>query len=250
MRIVVARDYEQMSRMAAIVVSSRVILQPNCVLGLATGSTPVGLYRNLVEFYRHGDLDFSWVTTFNLDEYVGLGPNHPCSYHRYMRENLFDHVNLRPERCHIPRGDAEDLEGECLRYEEEIRRAGGIDLQILGLGVDGHIGFNEPDVKFERRTSVVKLAESTIQANSRFFDGPDQVPRHAISMGIRTIMMARRIMLLASGPEKARAVRGAVMGEVTPSLPASALQLHPNVTIIVDRDAASLIGDAIQRTEV
>lgn len=246
MRIVVAKDYDQMSRMAAIVVASRVILQPDCVLGLATGQTPLGLYRNLVEFYRHGDLDFSRVTTFNLDEYVGLGPNHPCSYHRYMRENLFDHVNLRPERCHIPRGDAEDLEEECRRYEEAICAAGGVDLQILGLGVDGHIGFNEPDVKFEGSTHVVRLAQSTLEANSRFFPSPEQMPRFAISMGIKTIMRARRVLLLASGEEKARAVRGAVLGEVTPDLPASILQLHPNATIIVDEKAASLIREAIR----
>lgn len=249
MRIVVARDYEQMSRMAAIVVASRVILQPNCVLGLATGQTPLGLYRNLVEFHRHGDLDFSKVTTFNLDEYVGLSPEHPCSYHSYMMENLFRHVNIPPENRHIPRGDVPDLEAECLRYEEAIRAAGGIDLQILGLGVDGHIGFNEPDVKFEGSTHVVRLAPSTIQVNSRYFPSPQEMPRLAISMGIKTIMKARRVLLLASGVEKARAVRGTVIGEVSPDLPASILQLHPNATIIVDRDAASQIPEAMRRSK-
>ncbi|WP_026368878.1 glucosamine-6-phosphate deaminase [Aminiphilus circumscriptus] len=241
MRVVTARDYDQMSRKASYIVASRVILNPRCVLGLATGDTPKGLYRELVRLHQAGDVDFSGVTTFNLDEYVGLAPEHPNSYHRYMEEHFFRFVSIPPEQRHIPRGDAPDIAAECERYEEAVRRAGGVDLQILGLGRDGHIGFNEPDVKFEKGTHVVRLAPSTIEANARFFASAGEVPQSAISMGIKTIMSARRLLLLASGPEKAEAIRGAVLGAVTPDLPASVLQLHPNATVIVDDDAASLL---------
>lgn len=238
MRVVTARDYDQMSRKASYIVASRVILNPKCILGLATGDTPKGLYRELVRLFRLGDVDFSGVTTFNLDEYVGLAPDHPNSYQSYMKENLFRFINVSPGRRHIPDGSAPDLAAECRRYESDIERSGGVDLQILGLGRDGHIGFNEPDIKFETGTHLVTLAGSTLEANARFFSHADDVPRSAISMGIRTIMSARRILLLASGPEKAEALRGAVMGAVTPDLPASVLQLHPNVTVIVDEAAA------------
>ncbi|QTX32358.1 glucosamine-6-phosphate deaminase [Aminithiophilus ramosus] len=238
MRVVTARDYDQMSRKASYIVASRVILNPKCVLGLATGDTPKGLYRELAFLFRAGDVDFSGVTTFNLDEYVGLAPDHPNSYQSYMREHFFRFVNVSPGRRHIPDGTVPDLAAECRRYEAAIERAGGIDLQILGLGRDGHIGFNEPDVKFETGTHVVTLAESTLEANARFFAHAGDVPRSAISMGIRTIMSARRILLLAAGAEKAEAIRGAVLGAVTPDLPASVLQLHPNVTVIVDEAAA------------
>ena len=239
MRILSSRDYDQMSRRAAYVVAGQVLSKPRSVLGLATGETPLGLYRELVRFFQEGDLDFSDVVTFNLDEYLGLPRHDPHSYALYMEEHLFRFVNVAPERRHIPDGTAADPGAECLRYERTLEAAGGVDLQILGLGRDGHIGFNEPDVKFEKGTHVVELAESTIQANARFFPSPDQVPTRALSMGIKTIMSAKRILLLASGKEKADAIAAAVRGPVTPDLPASVLQLHPDATFVVDAAAAS-----------
>ena len=239
MRILSSRDYNQMSRRAAYVVAGQVLSKPRSVLGLATGETPLGLYRELVRFFQEGDLDFSDVVTFNLDEYLGLPRHDPHSYAWYMEEHLFRFVNVAPERRHIPDGTAADPGAECLRYERTLEAAGGVDLQILGLGRDGHIGFNEPDVKFEKGTHVVELAESTIQANARFFPSPDQVPTRALSMGIKTIMSAKRILLLASGKEKADAIAAAVRGPVTPDLPASVLQLHPDATFVVDAAAAS-----------
>lgn len=239
MRILSSRDYDQMSRRAAYVVAGQVLSKPRSVLGLATGETPLGLYRELVRFFQEGDLDFSDVVTFNLDEYLGLPRHDPHSYAWYMEEHLFRFVNVAPERRHIPDGTAADPGAECLRYERTLEAAGGVDLQILGLGRDGHIGFNEPDVKFEKGTHVVELAESTIQANARFFPSPDQVPTRALSMGIKTIMSAKRILLLASGKEKADAIAAAVRGPVTPDLPASVLQLHPDATFVVDAAAAS-----------
>ena len=239
MRILSSRDYDQMSRRAAYVVAGQVLSKPRSVLGLATGETPLGLYRELVRFFQEGDLDFSDVVTFNLDEYLGLPRHDPHSYAWYMEEHLFRFVNVAPERRHIPDGTAADPGAECLRYERTLEAAGGGDLQILGLGRDGHIGFNEPDVKFEKGTHVVELAESTIQANARFFPSPDQVPTRALSMGIKTIMSAKRILLLASGKEKADAIAAAVRGPVTPDLPASVLQLHPDATFVVDAAAAS-----------
>ena len=239
MRILSSRDYDQMSRRAAYVVAGQVLSKPRSVLGLATGETPLGLYRELVRFFQEGDLDFSDVVTFNLDEYLGLPRHDPHSYAWYMEEHLFRFVNVAPERRHIPDGTAADPGAECLRYERTLEAAGGVDLQILGLGRDGHIGFNEPDVKFEKGTHVVELAASTIQANARFFPSPDQVPTRALSMGIKTIMSAKRILLLASGKEKANAIAAAVRGPVTPDLPASVLQLHPDATFVVDAAAAS-----------
>ena len=239
MRILSSRDYDQMSRRAAYVVAGQVLSKPRSVLGLATGETPLGLYRELVRFFQEGDLDFSDVVTFNLDEYLGLPRHDPHSYAWYMEEHLGRFVNVAPERRHIPDGTAADPGAECLRYERTLEAAGGVDLQILGLGRDGHIGFNEPDVKFEKGTHVVELAASTIQANARFFPSPDQVPTRALSMGIKTIMSAKRILLLASGKEKADAIAAAVRGPVTPDLPASVLQLHPDATFVVDAAAAS-----------
>lgn len=239
MRILPSRDYGQMSRRAAYVVAGQVLLKPRSVLGLATGETPLGLYRELVQLFREGDLDFSEVVTFNLDEYAGLPRTDPHSYAWYMEEHFFQFVNVAPDRRHIPDGVASDPLAECLRYERALEAAGGVDLQILGLGRDGHIGFNEPDVKFEKGTHLVQLAESTIQANARFFSSPEQVPVQALSMGIKTIMSAKRILLLASGAEKADAIAAAVRGPVTPDLPASVLQLHPDATFVVDTAAAS-----------
>ncbi len=243
MRIVLSDTYRDMSRKAAYIVASQIILNPRSVLGLATGETPLGLYRMLISMYWAGDLDFSGITTFNLDEYKGLSEESPYSYHYYMKKSFFQHVNMKENQWHIPRGTAENVDEECRLYDEAIERAGGIDLQILGLGVDGHIGFNEPDGKFERGTHLVELQESTIQANARFFPSPEEVPRFALSMGIKTIMKAKKILLLASGLSKADAICEALQGEVIPELPASILQLHPDVTCILDRDAASRLHE-------
>ena len=239
MRIVLSDTYRDMSRKAAYIVASQIILNPRSVLGFATGETPLGLYRMLISMYWAGDLDFSGITTFNLDEYYGLSEESPYSYRFYMKKNLFQHINIREDQWHIPRGTAENVEEECRRYDRAIEKAGGIDLQILGLGVDGHIGFNEPDEKFEGGTHLVELQESTLKANARFFPSPEEVPRFALSMGIKTIMKAKKILLLASGASKADVIYEALQGEVIPEQPASRLQLHPDVTCILDGGAAS-----------
>ena len=242
MRIIVAKDYETMSKQAAIVLAGQIIYKPNSVLGLATGSTPVGTYRELVHMYNQGLLDFRQVVTFNLDEYYGVGPEDEFSYHRFMQDNLFSHINAVPENLHIPNGLARDVEAECKNYEAMIAEAGGIDLQVLGIGRNGHIGFNEPGSEFNGVTRLVDLDEDTIAANSRFFLSPDQVPRQALSMGIKSIMRARRILLLANGAGKAQAIRDMIYGSITPAMPASVLQLHPDVTVIVDAEAGSLLS--------
>ncbi|KRQ86457.1 Glucosamine-6-phosphate deaminase 1 [Caloramator mitchellensis] len=241
MRILIEENYEAMSKKAALMVAGQILLKPNSVLGLATGSTPLYMYRELVRMHREEDLDFSSITTFNLDEYVGLNQDNINSYHYYMFDNLFNHVNIKKENIFIPDGMAENLYEECKRYEKLIKDRGGIDLQILGIGKNGHIGFNEPDLKFEATTHVVELDDETIKANSRFFSSIDEVPRRAISMGIKTIMHSRKIILLASGEEKAEAVKKAIFGPIIPGLPASVLQLHPDVTIILDREAAMYV---------
>jgi len=219
-------------------VFAQIVRKPDSVLGLATGSTPLGVYSLLAEYHARGT-DFSRLTTFNLDEYVGLAPDHPQSYHWYMRENFFSKVNIKPDRIFIPNGMAEDLEAECLRYDELIKQAGGIDLQLLGIGSNGHIGFNEPGTEFGTTTHIVDLAESTIRDNARFFESIDQVPTRALSMGIKSIMQAKEVILMASGGSKADAVCAAVKGPVTTAVPASVLQLHPCVTFVVDQAAAS-----------
>lgn len=241
MNILIVKDYNEMSRKAANIVVSQITLKPDSVIGLATGDTPKKMYEEIVELYNNGDVDFAQVKTFNLDEYYGLRKENPESYYYYMMENLFNHVNINKENINIPNGMAENIERECEEYEKRIEKAGGIDLQVLGIGRNGHIGFNEPDLKFEGKTHLVKLDEDTIKANSRFFDSIEEVPKLAISMGIKTIMHARKIILLASGKEKSEAIYKAVNGKITPELPASVLQLHPDVTLIVDKEAASLL---------
>lgn len=241
MNILVVKDYDQMSKKAAHLLVGQILQKPNSVLGVATGSTPLGLYKELIKFYNEGMISFEKVTTFNLDEYLGLDTSHEQSYAYYMYENLFRHIDIKEGHHNIPSGITEDFEEECRRYEELISKSGGIDLQVLGIGRNGHIGFNEPDIKFEARTHVVKLDDQTIRDNARFFDNIEDVPKEAISMGIKTIMRSRGIILLATGKEKADAVAGMINGKITPELPASVLQLHPNVTIIVDEEAASLI---------
>ncbi|MFZ5354390.1 MAG: glucosamine-6-phosphate deaminase [Bacillota bacterium] len=242
MRVVVLKDYEELSKKAAIMIASQIILKPDSVLGFATGSTPLGTYRELVKLYRDGNISFSEITTFNLDEYYGLDRENKQSYYYYMKENLFRHVDIDEQRTHIPDGRALDTEAECSQYEESIKRAGGIDLQLLGIGRNGHIGFNEPDVKFEARTHLVNLDEDTIEANSRFFSSPEEVPRKAISMGIKTIMHSRRILLIANGEEKAEVIYDMIKGKITPELPASVLQLHPDVVVMLDKKAGAKIS--------
>lgn len=241
MRIIVAKNYDTLSKQAAIFIAGQIIHKPNSVLGLATGSTPEGMYRELVHLHNQGLVDFRQVVTFNLDEYYGVGPQDQCSYHRYMQDNFFSHINIAPENVHIPNGLAQDAETECRNYEALIQQAGGIDLQLLGIGRNGHIGFNEPGSKFEGITHLVDLDEDTIAANARFFASPDQVPRQALSMGIKSIMGARRILLLANGSGKAQAICDMAYGSITPQVPASVLQLHPDVTVIVDEEAGSLL---------
>ena len=246
MRIITTESYQEMSLEATKIVAGQVYLKPTSVLGLATGSTPEGLYDNLVAVHRTIGLDFSEVTTFNLDEYIGMAPENPQSYHYFMHKHFFDLVNVRPENIFIPDGCAEDVPAACKAYDKLIREKGGIDLQVLGIGRNAHIGFNEPDVKFEATTHKVKLDDETIQANARFFEDEEAVPRYAIGMGIKTIMLARHVILLANGPEKAEAVKKAVCGSVSPAAPASILQLHQDVTVIVDREAASMLPEEYQ----
>lgn len=239
MRIICVDNYEEMSKKAANIVASQIILKPNSVLGLATGSTPLGMYKQLIKTYENDYIDFKEVKTFNLDEYYGLSKDDKQSYYFYMHENFFKHINIDMKKVNIPNGMANDINEECLEYEKKIKESGGIDLQILGIGRNGHIGFNEPDIKFEAITHMVKLDEQTIKDNSRFFRSIEDVPTCAISMGIKTIMQSRKIILLASGKEKADAINGAINGKITSELPASVLQLHPDVIFIVDKEAAS-----------
>ena len=241
MKIYVSDDYKGMSRKAANIVSAQVILNPSCVLGLATGSTPIGMYKQLIDWYNKGDLDFSQVKSVNLDEYVGLAPTHDQSYRYFMQHNLFDHVNIDPANTNVPNGLASDPEAECERYNEVIRSMGGIDVQVLGMGHNGHIGFNEPGQAFELETHVVDLTERTIEANARFFASKDEVPKQAITMGIKSIMQARQILVVVSGEDKAEIVKKAFFGPVVPQVPASILQMHPNVVLCGDKAALSQI---------
>ena len=241
MKIISAKDYGAMSRAAANLISAQVILKPDCVLGLATGSSPVGTYQQLIQWHKKGDLDFSRVRTVNLDEYVGLTPDHDQSYAYFMRANLFDHVNIDPANTNIPDGRNPDGQGECRRYDQVIQSLGGVDLQLLGLGLNGHIGFNEPDAAFPCGTHLVTLTDSTRQANKRFFASLDDVPTHAFTMGIRDIMQARRVVMVASGENKAEAIKAAFFGPVTPSVPASILQFHKNFYLVADEAALSLV---------
>ena len=242
MKIYKAKDYKDMSRKAANIISAQVIMKPNCVLGLATGSTPIGTYDQLVEWYNKGDLDFSEVTTVNLDEYKGLPRTNDQSYYYFMHQHLFDRVNIDPERTNVPNGMESDAEKECGRYEELIRSLGGVDLQLLGLGHNGHIGFNEPGEAFEKETHCVDLTESTIEANKRFFASTDDVPKQAYTMGIKTIMQAKKILIVVNGENKADIVERAFFGPVTPEVPASILQLHNDVTLVGDEAALAKIG--------
>src|SRR5438552_18378538 len=234
MEVVIKRDYEQMSKAAAQLVVDVLNTKPNAVLGMATGSTPLGLYQELVRLYKAGHVDFSRVTTFNLDEYVGLPANHPQSYHYFMREHFFQHVNIPQHNINIPSGTTSNYPAFCQWYEGRIAECGGIDVQILGIGSDGHIAFNEPGSSLSSRTRLKTLSKSTIDDNARFFNSREEVPVYAITMGVGTILEARKIVLLANGKKKAEAVAQAVEGPVTSMITASALQLHPDSTVYVD----------------
>ena len=239
MKIIKAKDYNDMSRKAANIIAAQVIMKPDCVLGLATGSTPIGTYARLVEQYEQGDLDFSGVTTVNLDEYKGLNRENDQSYYYFMYHNLFQHININMENTNIPDGTTSDAKAEAARYDQVIRGLGGVDLQLLGLGHNGHIGFNEPSDYFAMGTHCVDLQPSTIEANKRFFASIDDVPKQAFTMGIGTIMAARKILLIVSGNEKAQILYDALCGPVTSHVPASILQMHPNVIVVADEAALS-----------
>ena len=241
MRIVIEPVYEQMSRTAAAIVADLVQRKPNCVLGLATGSTPVGLYRELIRLSFEEDLDFSNVTTFNLDEYFRLSPEHDQSYRYFMEKNLFERLKTRPKTTHVPDGKAKDVSAHCASYEQAIQDAGGIDLQVLGIGGDGHIAFNEPGSSLGSRTRLVVLNEETIQDNARFFAPANEVPRCALTMGVATILETRCCLLLASGVKKAKVVAQAVEGPISSQITASALQMHPNTIAILDEEAADAL---------
>jgi len=239
MQVIIKETYEEMSVEAGKIIKDAIHLKPNLVLGLATGSTPIGTYKELIRMHEAGELDFSKVVTFNLDEYVGLPSTHNQSYHYFMHENLFNDINIAPANVHVPSGVVKDFKAYCQWYEDEIAKVGGVDLQVLGIGSDGHIGFNEPGTSLASRTMIVTLTEETLSDNARFFDRSEDVPRFAITMGVGTIMEAKHCLLVANGEKKADPVAALVEGPITSQVTASALQMHPNATVIVDEAAAS-----------
>ncbi|ASW42127.1 glucosamine-6-phosphate deaminase [Clostridium isatidis] len=242
MRLIITKNYDELSKKAAEIIAETIKEKPNAVLGLATGSSPVGLYKELIKMHKDGEVDFSKVTTVNLDEYVGLSGEHPQSYRYFMNENLFNHVNIDKNNTYVPNGLAEDAEEEGRRYDAKIEELGGTDLQLLGIGNNGHIAFNEPAEELVFGTHLTDLTEETIKANSRFFASIKDVPTQAFSMGIGGIMKAKKILLIASGEEKAEAVKGMIEGNITTKLPGSLLQLHHDVIVIVDEAAAKLLS--------
>ncbi|MDY2601227.1 MAG: glucosamine-6-phosphate deaminase [Eubacteriales bacterium] len=239
MQVRIYKDAATVAKAAAAVFADEITKKDGCVIGLATGSTPVPTYQELIRLNKEGVVDFSKVISYNLDEYVGLAPDHPCSYRRFMNEQLFDHINIDKANTHVPCGIGADHEADAKAYDAAVEAAGGIDLQILGIGHDGHIGFNEPGDEFVSGTNIVTLTDMTIDANTRFFEKREDVPRQAITLGNRNIMAAKRIILLATGKGKARAIAQAIKGNITPKMPASLLQVHPNVQFLLDEDAAS-----------
>ncbi|MBZ2174562.1 glucosamine-6-phosphate deaminase [Schnuerera sp. xch1] len=238
MKLIVEKDYDGISKKAAGIVKQQIESNKSTILGLATGSTPVGMYKELIRMHKEEGLDFSNVISFNLDEYIGIDYEHPNSYHYFMKDNLFNHINIDMNNTFVPDGKAKDLDNYCKQYDKLIEKKGGIDLQILGIGENGHIAFNEPDEELNTGTSIINLTESTIKANSRFFDSPGEVPKKAITMGIGSIMKAKKIILMASGKKKAKVIKKLLEGKkITTQLPASMLLLHPDVTVIVDEEA-------------
>ena len=246
MRLIKAKDYQEASRQVANIISAQVILKPDSVLGLATGSSPIGAYQQLIEWYNKGDVDFSRVRSVNLDEYVGLAPSHEQSYAYFMHHNFFDFINIKPENVHLPDGLDPDAEGQGEKYDALIRSLGGVDLQLLGIGRDGHIGFNEPCGEFVKGTHCVELTQDTREANARFFGSIDLVPKTAYTMGILDIMQARRVLMIATGSSKAAILKDAFWGPVTPQIPASILQLHPDFTLVVDEEALAMVNQEKQ----
>lgn len=244
-RFVKARDYNDMSRKVANILSAQIIVKPDSVMGLATGTSPIGAYKCLIHWYEKGDLDFSQVTTVNLDEYRGLSHDNNQSYYYFMHNNLFSHVNIDPERTFIPDGTIEDAKEACDKYDKIIEAVGGVDMQLLGLGHNGHIGFNEPDTVFAKKTHCIDLTQTTIEANARLFNSIEEVPTQAYTMGIQTIMNAKKIVVAVNGKGKAEIVKKAFFGDVTPQVPASILQMHPDVTVVGDEEAFSEIKDLI-----
>lgn len=236
MKLIKEKNYEAMSRQAANIISAQVIIKPDCVLGLATGSTPIGTYNQLAAWYEKGDVDFSRVRTINLDEYIGISGSDEHSYRYFMDKNFFEKINIKKENTFVPSGIAKDIEKECKEYDRRIKDFGGIDLQLLGIGLDGHIGFNEPGDCFQKNTHVVKLHSSTIEANSRFFSSPEKVPEYAITMGMISIMQAKKILLIANGKAKEDILNKALYGAITPQIPASILQLHSDLTVIYSEE--------------
>lgn len=245
-RVIVTEHYQELSQKAAQLLAAQLQKKPDSVIGFATGSTPIGMYKELINSYNRQEISFDKMSTFNLDEYVGLTKDHPQSYYHFMQEQLFSHINVRLENIQFPPGIFTDADRACQSYEDAMKAAGGVDLQILGIGVNGHIGFNEPDQQFTLYTHIVELAQKTIESNARFFGSEDEVPRRAITMGIKSIMDARSILLLASDRNKAEAVQQIFSGKVEPQIPATVLQLHPDVTLVVDREAASLLNEEFQ----
>ena len=242
MLLKILKDYDEISKDGAKIVAEQVRRKPDCVLGLATGSSPVGMYKELIRMHKEEGLDFSKVTTFNLDEYVGLPPGHDQSYHYFMWENLFKDINVNHRHIHVPHGMADDVEAHCEWYEERIMKAGGIDLQVLGIGGNGHIAFNEPGSSLGSRTRIKTLTEKTRKDNARFFDSMDQVPKYAITMGIGTIMDARKLILVANGAGKADAIKKTIEGPISAMVPATVVQMHRHATILVDKDAGSQLS--------
>lgn len=241
MKVIIAKSYDEMSKIAAKEIAKLLYVKPDAVLGLATGSTPEGVYKELIDLNKLNRVDFSKVTSYNLDEYKGLKGNHPQSYRYFMDTKLFNHININKDRTHVPNGIAVDFEKECKEYDEAIENAGGIDLQLLGIGGNGHIGFNEPSDFLNLNTHVTDLTEDTIKANSRFFEHIDEVPTQAVTMGLGSIMKAKKIILLASGEKKAEIIAKLVEDKISTRVPASMLQVHPNVLVIVDEEAAALL---------
>lgn len=246
MRIYCKEDYKEMSRKAASIIAAQIILKPESVLGLATGSTPIGTYENLVAWYENGDLDFSMISSVNLDEYKGLSGDNDQSYRYFMNQHLFSKVNIDVSRTHVPNGLEPDSDKACAEYNEIIRKSGGIDLQLLGLGHNGHIGFNEPSDEFDKETHCVDLKESTIEANKRFFASEADVPRQAYTMGIQNIMNAKKVLVVVSGEDKADIVAKEFAGPVTPQVPASILQMHEDVTLVGDKAALNKLLELVK----
>lgn len=235
-RLHIEKDYESISKVAADIIAEQIVKKPHSVLGLATGSTPIGTYQHLIKKYKDSKIDFKDVITFNLDEYYNLPKTNNQSYDYFMRNNLFNHINIQEQNCHIPNGMAQDIQKECIEYDKSIMNSNEIDLQVLGIGDNGHIAFNEPSTLFEPNTHKVELTKETIESNSRFFKSLDEVPTHAITTGIKNIMMSKRVILLANGKNKSEAIRKMLFGNIDPQVPASVLQLHPNVDIIITED--------------